>query len=242
MKEGEGTIRSTVEIANQIQPFRDRAEAGQLLARKLTAYANRSDVTVLALPRGGVPVGFEIATALRAPLNIFLVRKLGVPGQEELAIGAVASGGVRVLDNDLVKALHISQRHVDALTAQAQRELERQEALYCGGIPRLNVCGRTVVLVDDGAATGATMLAAIAALRRQQVARLIVTVPVAPATTRERLAAEADEVVCLLSAEHFVAVGEYYHDFTQVSDEKVQELLHRSASEPCSARASGGGA
>src|SRR5438105_6479731 len=162
------------------RPFRDRTEAGRLLAAKLTAYANRPDVIVLALPRGGVPVAYEVARALNAPLDVFLVRKLGVPGYEELAMGAVATGGVRVLNDEIVNGLRIRDDVVDAVTAWQQQELARREQLYRGDRPAPDVRGRTVILVDDGLATGATMHAAIAALRRQQPARIVVAVPTAP--------------------------------------------------------------
>src|ERR1700704_2876060 len=175
--------------------YRDRSEAGQVLARKLTHYAGRQDVLVLALPRGGVPVAFEVAKALHAPLDVFLVRKLGVPGHEEFAMGAIATGGVRVINQDVVRSRGISPATIDAIAAREQQELERRERLYRGDRPSPDVRGRTVILVDDGLATGATMHAAIAALRRQQPARLVVAVPTAPPETCEALRAEGDDVI-----------------------------------------------
>ena len=174
--------------------FRDRREAGRLLAAKLAAYANRPDVLVLALPRGGVPVAYEVARALKAPLDVFIVRKLGVPGHNEFAMGAVASGGVRVLNNETVRALRIPEYLIDKVTAQEQQELARREHLYRGNRPAPDVRGRTVILVDDGLATGSTMLAAIKALQQQQPARIVVAVPTAAPETCEELKAEVDDV------------------------------------------------
>src|SRR5437899_5686506 len=179
--------------------FRDRSEAGRLLAEKLTAYADRPDVLVLALPRGGVPVAYEVARALRAPLDVFIVRKLGVPGYEELAMGAVATGGVRVLNDQVVNGLRIPDYVVDAVTTWEQQELARREQLYRGDRPAPDVRGRTVILVDDGLATGATMHAAIAALRRQQPARIVAAVPTAPPEMCEALRAEVDDVICAIT-------------------------------------------
>ncbi len=217
--------------------FRDRADAGQQLAKKLTAYANRPDVLVLALPRGGVPVAYEAARALGAPLDVFLVRKLGVPGHEELAMGAIATGGVQVLNRSLVHALGIPDEMVEAVVAREQRELERRERAYRDGRPTPDVRGRTVILVDDGLATGSTMRAAAAALRQQQAARIVVAVPVAPAETCEEFKAEVDEVVCAVTPEPFYAVGLWYEDFSQTTDEEVHDLLARAArAEPAMAR------
>src|SRR3981189_2671847 len=179
--------------------FRDRREAGRQLSQHLAAYANRPDVLVLALPRGGVPVAFEVARALHAPLDVFLVRKLGLPGREELAMGAIASGGVRVLNEDVVRALRIPENVIDAVAATEQQELERRERLYRGDRPPPYVRGRTVILVDDGLATGAAMLAAIKALRKMQPARIVVAVPVASRDTCEALGSEADDVVCAVT-------------------------------------------
>src|ERR671924_773555 len=209
--------------------FRDRREAGRLLAAKLAGYANRQDVLVLALPRGGVPVAYEVARALNAPLDVFLVRKLGVPGHEELAMGAVATGGVRVLNQDVVEPLHIPAQLIDDVTSRELEELIRRERLYRGGRPPPDVAGRTVILVDDGLATGATMRAAIQALRRQQPARVIVAVPTASPDTCEALKAEADEVICAMTPEPFFAVGHWYDDFTQTTDDEVRRLLAQQA-------------
>jgi len=211
--------------------FRDRAEAGRLLAAKLRAYANRSDVAVLALPRGGVPVAFEVAEALEAPLDIFLVRKLGVPGHEELAMGAIATGGVRVLNEEVIRYLGIPDEAVDAVAAKEQRELERRERLYRDGRPMIDVRGRTVILIDDGLATGSTMRAAAVALRQQQPARIVVAVPVAAESTCKAFRAEVDEVVCAMTPEPFYAVGLWYEDFSQTTDEEVRDLLARAAHE-----------
>jgi predicted phosphoribosyltransferase len=209
--------------------FRDRREAGRLLATKLAAYANRPDVIVLALPRGGVPVAYEVARALNAPLDIFLVRKLGVPGYEELAMGAIATGGVRVLNDQLVGGLRIPDYVVDEVAASEQQELARRERLYRGDRPPPDVRGRTVILVDDGLATGATMLAAVKALRQQQPARIVVAVPTASPETCEQLRAEVDDIMCAITPEPFHAVGLWYEDFSQTTDEEVRDLLARSA-------------
>ena len=211
----------------QPQRFRDRRDAGRLLAAKLSAYAHRPDVIVLALPRGGVPVAYEVARALGAPLDVFVVRKLGVPGHEELAMGAVATGGVRVLNESVVNALGIPDNVIDAVAAQEERELARRERLYRDGRPPPDVRGKTVILVDDGLATGATMHAAIRALRQQHPARIIVAVPVAAPETCEALRAEVDEVICALTPEPFLAVGFWYEDFSQTTDEEVRDLLAR---------------
>jgi predicted phosphoribosyltransferase len=205
--------------------FRDRADAGRRLAEKLGSYAGRSDVLVLALPRGGVPVAFEIARALGAPLDILLVRKLGVPGQEELALGAIASGGVRVLNQDVVEELGIAATAIDAIAADEQCELERRERIYRGDHPALDPRGRTVILVDDGLATGATMLAAVGALRRQQPARLVVAVPVAAHSSCAQVRAAADDFICILTPEPFYAVGLWYADFSPTTDEQVRAAL-----------------
>jgi len=207
--------------------FRNRTDAGRQLAEKLAAYANRPDVLVLALPRGGVPVAVELARALGAPLDVFLVRKLGVPGYEELAMGAVATGGVRVLNDEIVRGLGISEHEIDAVVARELRELSRHDRLYRSDRPPSDVAGRTVILVDDGLATGATMRAAIAAVRQQQPARIVVAVPTASPDTCEALKAEADDVVCAMTPEPFLAVGHWYEDFTQTTDDEVRELLAR---------------
>ncbi len=205
--------------------YRDRRDAGRKLAAKLTAYANRPDVIVLALPRGGVPVAYEVARALHAPLDVFLVRKLGVPGYEELAMGAVATGGVRVLNKQVVDSLGIPEYLIEAVAAREQQELARRERLYRGGRPPPDVRGRTVILVDDGLATGATMQAAIEALRRLQPARIVVAVPTASPETCEQMKAVADDVICAITPEPFHAVGRGYEDFSQTSDDEVRTLL-----------------
>src|SRR5438270_1900283 len=207
--------------------FRNRHEAGRSLAEKLTAYANRPDVLVLALPRRGVPVAYEMARALGAPLDVFVVRKMGVPGYEELAMGAVATGGVRVLNDQIVQRLGISQYIIDAVAAREQQELARRERLYRGGRPPPDVRGRTVILVDDGLATGATMRAAIMALRQLQPARIIVAIRTASPETCEELKAEVDEVVCAITPEPFLAVGHCYEEFSQTPDEEVRDVLPR---------------
>jgi len=206
-------------------PFRDRVQAGQLLSRKLRHYADRSDVMVLALPRGGVPVAREVARALHAPLDVFLVRKLGTPGQEELAMGAIASGGIRVLNDEVVNALRVPPEVIDAVTARELRELARRERLYREGRPAPDVMARTVILVDDGLATGSTMRAAVAALRQAKPNRIVVAVPVAAVPTCRDLRGDADEVVCLQMPEPFYSVGFWYEDFSQTSDEEIREML-----------------
>jgi putative phosphoribosyl transferase len=211
-----------------IQRFGNRTEAGLLLAKKLADYADRPDVLVLALPRGGVPVGFEVAKALHAPLDVVIVRKLGTPGQEELAMGAITSGGVRVLNDRVVQALGISEKEIDSVAAKEQKELERRERLYRGRRAAPEVCNRTVILVDDGIATGTTIRVAIAALKTQSPSRLIVAVPVAPLSTCEELEQEVDKVVCLLSPQEFWAISLWYENFPQTSDEEVCNLLERA--------------
>jgi putative phosphoribosyl transferase len=213
------------------QVFHDRSEAGRLLAEKLAQYADRPDVLVLALPRGGVPVGYEVARALHVPMDVFIVRKLGVPGHEEFAMGAVATGGVRVLNDQVVSALGIPGYVIDAVAKWEQQELERRERLYRGNRPTPDVRGKTVILVDDGLATGSTMLAAVRALRQQRPGRIVVAAPVAASDTCELLKEEVDEVVCAVTPEPFYAVGLWYRDFSQTSDEEVRELLERSAAE-----------
>jgi predicted phosphoribosyltransferase len=210
--------------------FQDRREAGRALGERLGHYANQPAVVVLALPRGGVPVGFEVARALRAPLDVFVVRKLGTPGQRELAMGAIASGGVRVLNEDIVRLLRIPDDVIDAVAAEELKELNRRERLYRDDRPAPVLKGQTVILVDDGLATGSTMHAAVAAVRKQEPARVVVAVPVAPDSTLREFEGEADEVVCPLTpAEPFEGVGRWYIDFSQTSDEEVRELLDRSA-------------
>jgi len=209
--------------------FANRTEAGELLATKLAAYANRPDVLVLALPRGGVPVAFAVAKALHAPLDVFLVRKLGVPGHEELAMGAIATSGVRVLNDEVVQYLRIPDEVLNAVAARELQEIRRRERLYRDDRPAPEVYGRTVILVDDGLATGSTMRAVVAALRQQQPARIIVAVPIAALETCEELRAEVDEIVCAVTPEPFYAVGLWYKDFSQTTDREVRELLARAA-------------
>ncbi len=211
--------------------FRDRAEAGRRLGRELARYADRDDVVVLALARGGVPVGFEIARALNAPLDVFLVRKLGVPGQEELAMGALASGGVRVFNEDLLARLGVSAATVDAVAAKEQEELERRERAYRGTRPPLPVAGRTVILADDGLATGASMRAAAVALAKLSPERIVAAVPVGAADVCARLREVADEVVCAETPEPLWAVGSWYDDFSQTTDEEVRDLLENAHGE-----------
>jgi predicted phosphoribosyltransferase len=209
--------------------FQNRSHAGRILAQHLDAYANRPDVQVLALPRGGVPVAFEVVKALRVPLDVFVVRKLGVPGHEEFAMGAIATGGVRVLNQEAVRALRLPNHVIEAVSARERQELERRERLYRSDRPPLDVRGRTVILIDDGLATGATMYAAIQALRQIQPARIVVAVPIAAPETCAALKTEVDEIVCAVTPEPFRAVGLWYEDFSQTTDEEVRELLARSA-------------
>jgi putative phosphoribosyl transferase len=209
--------------------FEDRTEAGRELARALDAYTDQPDVVVLALPRGGVPIGFVVAQELDVPLDIFLVRKLGVPGHPELAMGAIAAGGVRLLNDSLVWSNKIPEAVIDAITFKEERELARRERLYRGGRPALDLRGRTVILVDDGMAMGASMAAAVTALRRHQPARIVVAVPVASKDAYEQLRTRADEVICLAQPEPFFAVGQWYEDFRQVTDREVRDLLEQAA-------------
>ena len=203
-----------------------------MLATTLQEYANRNDVVVLALPRGGVPVGFEVAKALHTPLDVFVVRKLGLPGQEELAMGAIASGGVRVLNRDLLRALAIPEEVVDQITQEEQRELERREREYRDERSPIDVRGKTVILVDDGLATGSSMRVAVLALKQKGPAQVVVAVPVAPADTCAELQSVADKVVCAVTPQPFLGVGQWYEDFSQISDEEVRELLRRAATFP----------
>ncbi len=211
--------------------FANRTEAGRLLAEKLVQYAGRDDVVVLGLPRGGVPLAYEVAKRLRAPLNVFIVRKLGVPGFEELAAGAIASGGVRVLNEDVMRAIPHADEAIEAVTARETAELERREQIYREGRPPPEFHDRIVILVDDGLATGATMRAAVKALRQTGAAKIVVAVPVGPPDTCHELEEEADETICLSTPEFFQAVGQYYEDFSQTSDEDVRELLSQAAQE-----------
>jgi predicted phosphoribosyltransferase len=206
-------------------PFADRREAGRALARQLRQYAHVANVLVLGLPRGGVPVAFEVALALHAPLDVFVVRKLGVPGYEEAAFGAIASGGVRVVDPAVIAQLNMPAEIIDMVTRKEQRELERRERLFRPDREFSSVAGRTVILVDDGIATGATMYAAVEALRRQQPAKVIVAAPVASPSAVRALSAVADACVCAIVPEGFQAVGYWYEDFAQTTDEEVRQLL-----------------
>lgn len=207
------------------EPFRDRVEAGELLADSLRQYRDRDDVIVMALPRGGVPVAAEIARALHVPFDVFVVRKLGVPGHEELAMGAIASGGVRLVNDEVVEPLGIPASVIDSVARQEQIELERREVLYRGNRAPIGLAGKTVILVDDGLATGSTMRAAVMAVRQQQPARVIVAVPVGAPQACAGLAREADDVVCVRRPDPFVAVGVWYRDFTPTSDGEVRALL-----------------
>lgn len=209
--------------------FRDRHDAGRQLAARLTHFEDRPDVLVLALPRGGVPVGYEVADALRAPLDVFLVRKLGVPGQEELAMGAIASGCIRVLNDSVVRLLGLSEADIAPVEADERRELDRREREYRAGRPPLDVAGKVVILVDDGLATGSSMRAAVRALHSMDPARIVVAVPVGARETCEELELEADEAVCAREPEPFHAVGVWYENFSQTSDEEVRDLLARRA-------------
>jgi putative phosphoribosyl transferase len=209
--------------------FRNRTEAGRVLARALGDYADRDDVVVLALPRGGVPVAFELAKALRAPLDVFLVRKLGLPGHEELAMGAIAAGGVLVLDQDLLRRLGISEAELERTVAEEAQELQRREAAYRGERPPPDVAGKTVILVDDGLATGATMRAAALAVRRLGPAKVVVAVPVAAAETCDEFRDDVDEIVCAVTPAPFYSVGLWYDDFSQTTDDEVRELLARAS-------------
>jgi predicted phosphoribosyltransferase len=209
--------------------FFNRTEAGQFLAESLSAYANRDDVVVLALPRGGVPVAAEVAKRLEAPLDVFVVRKLGLPGHPELAMGAIASGGVRVFNGEVVNALRIPDQVIDAVSAKELSELQRREKAYRAGRPSLEIEGKTVIVVDDGIATGSTMLAAVSGLRQLNAARIVVAAPVIAASTNSALQRAADDVAAVLVPEHFYAVGQWYQDFDQTSDEEVRDFLAQAA-------------
>ena len=211
------------------QAFPNRSEAGRQLAKKIEKYTGREDVIVLGLPRGGVPVAYEVAKRLRAPLDVFIVRKLGVPGFEELAAGAIASGGVRVLNEDVVRAIPHATEAIEAVTAKETAELQRREQIYREGRPPPELRDKIVILVDDGLATGATMSAAVKALRQQGAAKIVVTVPVGPPDTCQEVGQQADETICLSTPPFFQAVGQYYEDFSQTSDDDVRELLTRAA-------------
>ena len=213
-----------VRARNVPERFRDRRDAGRVLAQRLTRYAG-ANVTVLCLPRGGVPVGYEIATALGAPLDVFVVRKLGVPGHEELAMGAIAPGDVRILNDDVVASGAITERDIAVVAARESKELERRERLYRGERPTVEVAGRTAILVDDGLATGSTMRAAVAAVQAHRPASVVVAVPVGAAETCRALERDADEVVCALMPERMGAISLWYDEFSQTTDDEVRALL-----------------
>jgi putative phosphoribosyl transferase len=208
--------------------FKDRTVAGQVLAKKLADYAHRSNVLVLALPRGGVPVGFEVARALNAPLDVLVVRKLGVPDNEELAMGAIASGGVRILNQSIVNDIQISDEVIARVAVQEERELERRESMYRGDRPFPNLTGQTVILVDDGLATGATMWAAIIAVRQQQPKEIVIAVPVAAPETCEEMQSKVEKIVCAHTPSPFYSVGMWYEKFPQTTDDEVRELLNKA--------------
>ncbi len=209
--------------------FLNRTEAGCRLALLLREYANRKNVIVLGIPRGGVPVAFEVARMLKAPLDVLVLRKLGVPGHEELGFGAIASGGIRALNAEIVEALRISPWDIEFVTDREAKELKRRDRAYRGRRPALNVKGRTVILVDDGIATGSGMRAAVNALRQMNPAQIVIAVPVAPASTCDHLRGEVDDLICLATPDPFYGVGQFYHDFSQVSDQEVNDLLDRAA-------------
>jgi putative phosphoribosyl transferase len=212
--------------------FPDRREAGRSLGAELASYAGRTDVTILGIPRGGVPVAFEVARALHAPLDVFLVRKLGAPGQEELAMGAIASGGVLVLNPIVIRSLQISNDEIESAARREERELRRRELAYRGARPPLDIEGRIAILVDDGLATGSSMRAAVEAARKLEPARIVVAVPVAPVSTARDMRRIADDVVCVATPEPFDSVGRFYVEFEQTTDEEVRDLLQRSAAIP----------
>jgi putative phosphoribosyl transferase len=211
-----------------MRPFRDRTEAGQLLAEKLTNYSDRPDILVLALPRGGVPVAFEVAKTLNAPMDVFIVRKLGVPSQTELAMGALASGGVCFLDEETVQLLDISPEAIDLVKKQEQQELERREKIYRANLPEPNFCDRTIILVDDGLATGSTMRAAVMALKPHKPKCIVVAVPVAAVQSFSQFGAEVDEIVSVILPERLLAIGHWYNNFSQTTDEEVCSLLQQT--------------
>ena len=208
--------------------FRNRTDAGQTLAGHLQHYKSTPDVLVLALPRGGVPVAYEVARELNAPLDVFTVRKLGVPGHQELAMGAIATGGIRILHDGVIQELGIPQRTIDIVSDQEQQELERRERIYRGERSAPVIENRTIIVVDDGLATGSSMRAAVRALRRRNPARLVVAVPTAPAEACQQLRESADEVVCVVTPDPFYAVGGSYVDFGQITDDEVKEVIERA--------------
>ena len=209
--------------------FNDRVDAGKRLAKKLSEYANRPDVLILALPRGGVPVAFEVAKELNVKMDVFIVRKLGVPGNEELAMGAIASDNIRVLNEDVIRSFQIPERVIDEVAANELRELERREHLYRGNRPKPNISGSTVILIDDGLATGATMRAAAAAVKTKNPAKIVIAVPTAAPDTCSVFGRKVDEIICVATPEPFYGVGAWYEDFSQTTDKEVCELLDRAA-------------
>jgi putative phosphoribosyl transferase len=209
-------------------PFKDRRDAGRKLAHKLTAYVGQPNLLILALPRGGVPVAYEVALALNAPLDIFIVRKLGLPGREELAIGAIASGGIRVLNRDIIRMLSIPDEVINYVAKHELQELQRRERLYRGDRPAPDVRDRTIILIDDGLATGASMRAAVSGLRAQSPTRIVVAVPAAAEDVCEAFRSEVDDVVCAITPEPFYGVGRWYEDFSQTTDEEVRMLLEEA--------------
>jgi len=217
---------------DEYEAFTDRRHAGRVLASRLTKYAGRGDVIVLALPRGGVPVAYEVAVALGAPMDVFLVRKLGTPGHRELAMGAIASGGVRVVNEDVVQWYGISEAAIDRIAREEQEELERRERAYRDDRPAPDLTNRIVVLIDDGLATGSTMRAAVQAVRARRPARVVIAVPVGAPQTCAELAVSADEVICARMPEPFSAVGQWYLNFEQTDDAEVRELLQKSSATP----------
>jgi putative phosphoribosyl transferase len=221
-------------MKGNVMQFRHRQDAGQQLTEALLHYSQRPETLVLALPRGGVPVAYEVARTLKLPLDVFIVRKLGVPGHEELAMGAIATGGVRLLNREVVQGWHIPQDVIDHITHIEHEELRRREELYRAGRPPINVKGCSVILIDDGLATGATMYAAIIALRQQQPARIVVAVPVAVREICDEFGKQVDEVICLESPEPFRAVGLWYEDFSQTTDDEVRELLSQNSRDQAS--------
>ena len=213
----------------QARTFADRTEAGKQLAKALMKYAHRRDTIVLALPRGGVPVGYEVANALHCPLDVLVVRKLGTPSQEELAMGAIASGGMRVLNRDVIDYLNIAPEDIEAETRRETRELERRERAFRGDRLPLDIRGRVVLLVDDGLAMGTTMLAAVSAVRALGAKKVVAAVPVGAVQSCRQLRTEVDELICLVKPDHLVAISVWYDDFRQTTDQEVQELLRRTA-------------
>ncbi|MEN6623460.1 MAG: phosphoribosyltransferase [Smithella sp.] len=209
--------------------YKDRVQAGKYLAKKLEQYAKNPDAVVLGLPRGGVVVAYEVARELQLPLDIFLVRKLGVPGYEELAMGAIASGGVRVMNEDVLRMINISQDKIEAAVKKEEKELERREKAYRGDRPGIDLKSKILILIDDGLATGATMRAAVSALYKQQPRKIVMAVPVASPETCESFKSKVDDLVCAMTPAYFHAVGEWYEYFPQNTDEEVQQLLHRAA-------------